>query len=214
MSTPPAKHKHLMLDIETMGEAIMSVGAVPFSIHPERMEVAPISESFHGKVSLKESVLAGMTIDPDTVEWWLSQSKEAQTALLSGSRYCGLSELCQGFQQFCGDNLTPQNKLTVWAKPPEFDVRILQKAFSLLPQVWPFHYAATRDLRTLLEVASTAGMDQVFQIVPRVKHSAVEDARAQALQVVAIMSALAPVKRHLPPLGASRSVIVNDIGPK
>ncbi len=187
----PETHKHLMIDIETMGEAIMTVGAVPFSIHPERMEVASIAYSFHGKVPLRESVNAGMAIDPDTVEWWLGQERATQQALLTGYRYTSLEALCHGFLDYCRGNLGSLTKLTLWAKPPEFDIVTLRKAFNLCEVEWPFHFGKSRDMMTLLEVAKfRGGMEDVMLIQPMTKHNAVEDAQAQAAQVVAIMSGL------------------------
>lgn len=192
MSTPPAKHKHLMIDIETMGDAILSVGAVPFSIHPERMEIESIDRSFYAKVPLRASLEAGMNLDPNTVEWWLQQDKAAQDELLSGARFQTLRELCLSFHDFFSNRVAKPADMTLWDKPPMFDIRLMREAFELAAVVWPFHYAATRDVRVILDVAKAADMTAVLELVNPLKHSALGDARHQAQQVVMVMSALMP----------------------
>lgn len=184
--TAPTNHKHVMVDIETMGKgpraAIVSIGAVPFSIHPERIEVGPIDSWFHERATLQSNIDAGRNVDPETIEWWLAQSKSAQDALLREPRH-DLPVMLEAFRRW----LTSSPGLraeTIWAKPPQFDVDILRNAFASQDVTWPFHYGATRDVRTVLELASNMNWSDVtgmeFAGEP---HNAAHDAAHQALQV-------------------------------
>ena len=72
-----------MIDIETVGlergSAIVEIGAVQFE------PVAMIGETFHASVSLTSCQEAGLTIDADTVEWWLGDQPEIATEILVGA---------------------------------------------------------------------------------------------------------------------------------
>lgn len=67
----------VMIDIETLGTkpgaAILSIGAVMFS-------ATGLGETFYTPVSLKSCTDIGLTVDPDTVAWWMQQSEEARQA--------------------------------------------------------------------------------------------------------------------------------------
>lgn len=184
--TAPSNYKHVMVDIETLGKglnaAIVSIGAVPFSLHPERVEVGPISTWFHERATLRSNADAGRNIDPETIEWWLSQSSEAQAALLREPRY-DLPVMLEGFRRW----LTASSGLkveTIWAKPPQFDIEILRHAFASQNLEWPLHFGATRDVRTVLEIAKGLGWNDVVRLdLWGEKHNALDDAVYQASQV-------------------------------
>ncbi|HHY8354843.1 TPA: 3'-5' exoribonuclease domain-containing protein, partial [Escherichia coli] len=70
---------HLMIDIETMGKnpnaAIISIGAIFFD--PQTGDMGP---EFSKTIDLDT---AGGVIDRDVIKWWLKQSREAQSAILT-----------------------------------------------------------------------------------------------------------------------------------
>ncbi|MDN1902698.1 exonuclease, partial [Escherichia coli] len=70
---------HLMIDLETMGKnpdaPIISIGAIFFD--PQTGEMGP---EFSKTIDLET---AGGVIDRDTIKWWLKQSREAQSAILT-----------------------------------------------------------------------------------------------------------------------------------
>ena len=74
--------KHVMLDLETMGNgpraAIVSIGAVFFD--PLTGE---LGAEFEAAIDLRSSAKSG-EIDPDTVLWWLGQGEEARAGLIKG----------------------------------------------------------------------------------------------------------------------------------
>ncbi|EPS8164668.1 3'-5' exoribonuclease domain-containing protein, partial [Escherichia coli] len=70
---------HLMIDLETMGKnpdaPIISIGAIFFD--PQTGDMGP---EFSKTVDLET---AGGVIDRDTIKWWLKQSREAQSAIMT-----------------------------------------------------------------------------------------------------------------------------------
>ncbi|EOJ7643169.1 RecE family exodeoxyribonuclease, partial [Escherichia coli] len=70
---------HLMLDLETMGKnpdaPIISIGAIFFD--PQTGDMGP---EFSKTIDLET---AGGVIDRDTIKWWLKQSREAQSAIMT-----------------------------------------------------------------------------------------------------------------------------------
>lgn len=184
--TAPANHKHIMVDIETMGKgpsaAILSIGAVPFSLHPDRIEVGRAETWFHERATLASNADLGRNIDPETIEWWIGQSKEAQRALLAQPRH-DLPVILEGFRRWMVDSPGIRAE-TIWAKPPHFDVSILMHAFEQANIDWPLHFGATRDVRTVLEIAKGLGWNDVVRLdLWGEKHNALDDATYQASQV-------------------------------
>ena len=72
--------KHIMLDIETMGNrstsAIIQIGAVQFDPY-----TGEVGGAFERNVDLTSAILKGCTVDEGTMKWWSGQSIEAQRAL-------------------------------------------------------------------------------------------------------------------------------------
>ncbi|EIN8137959.1 3'-5' exoribonuclease, partial [Escherichia coli] len=70
---------HLMIDLETMGKnpdaPIISIGAIFFD--PQTGDMGP---EFSKTIDLET---AGGVIDRDTMKWWLKQSREAQSAIMT-----------------------------------------------------------------------------------------------------------------------------------
>lgn len=74
--------ERVMVDIETVGlergSAIVEIGAVQFE--PDGL----IGETFYASVSLTSCQEAGLSIDADTLEWWLGDHPEIATEVLVG----------------------------------------------------------------------------------------------------------------------------------
>lgn len=73
--------KHCSLDLETMGtipgSAIVAIGAVQFELDGKYM----LGRRFYRTVDLASCIEAGLTVDGDTVMWWLGQSDAARKAI-------------------------------------------------------------------------------------------------------------------------------------
>lgn len=175
---------NIMLDLETMGNepgcAIVAIGAVKFDT-----EHGVYDRAFYRSVSLKSCTDKGLTIDPDTLVWWLKQSDEARMALLSQT--CEIKKALIEFTVWAetDDNDAPPRSLdpwtTLWCCGTDFDIPILKKAFAVCNKHWPFQFSGYRDYRTY------RSLWPVLAPMPERKglHNALDDAKYQA--TVAIM---------------------------
>ena len=67
---------HVMLDLETWGtrpgSALRSIGAVTFGLN-----ATSVGARFYRNIDKESCLLAGLTVDTETVSWWLKQAPEA-----------------------------------------------------------------------------------------------------------------------------------------
>lgn len=156
----------VMVDIETLGlepgAAILSIGAV-------RFDTAELGETFYRSVSLQSCQEAGLTIDADTLDWWLGQD-DAVTGILSGGDKLG--EVLFDFSEFCGD------ADEIWAFSPSFDCEMLSAAYDAVDQPVPWSYRDERDARTIAALPYAVEAEQDGD-----EHDALDDAKYQAWMV-------------------------------
>lgn len=161
---------HLMVDIETMGNtsnsAILSIGAVEFDI-----ETGETGRAFMTPASLKSSLELGLTVDADTIMWWLKQSEEARMILnMSDDMRFTISSALIGFSEFCTKDYQ------IWGNSARFDLGILQDAYNKLKMDIPWDFRKERDVRTLVSFNEEIKKNTVFE---GVAHSPVDDCRHQ-----------------------------------
>lgn len=133
---------HCMVDIETLGVnpgcSIISIAAVIFN--PLTGEV---THEFSRNVSLQSNELAGLKIEADTLEWWLTQKAEVLKENLSGSE--SIYPVLGQFMKWLQD----KNVTHMWSNSPRFDLVILQEAFlKVLSIKAPWRYNKELDVRT------------------------------------------------------------------
>jgi len=134
-----------MVDIETMGNksgcAIVSLAAVRFNI-----DTGETGEEFYRNISLQSCLKAGLTVQADTIMWWMSQSKESRNSLKSDC--CSINEAMYEFNNF-------YNNEFIWANSPRFDLEILSAAYTLCnPTIdIPWNFRKERCCRTLYALA-------------------------------------------------------------
>jgi len=157
------------IDIETMGKsptsAITSIGAVMFDPQGDW-----IGNDFHVHISIESCLFNGLTMDADTVLWWLAQSDEARGALVAGQvSAVPLVRALVGLAEYI------QADAKVWANGASFDFAILANAYSRLQEPTPWRFFDERCLRTL------KGINPELRIEREgVHHNALDDARHQA----------------------------------
>lgn len=174
----------IMIDIETLGTApngaIVSIGAVQFD-----METGETGLWYSEAVSLKSSVNAGLTMDPETVLWWLKQDPAAVEAWRKDSH--SLLNCLRALDTFFGQCRTPGPPLLVWANAPTFDLAILRTAHEKVGLAVPWHFSNERCIRTLVQLSRDFGYDP--KSVPREKgnlaHDALDDCYYQIQYCVA-----------------------------
>lgn len=144
------KFKHLMIDLETMGNkpdsAIVAIAAVPFDM------VSGVTNDalFYEVVDLRSSAGLGGSIDADTVLWWLGQSENARGEITNSKELIdlpvALGQLYSFVSEFCGE------QVQVWGNGSSFDNVILRSAYENCG-ITPFwKYWNDRDVRTIVEL--------------------------------------------------------------
>jgi hypothetical protein len=157
----------LMLDLETFGVSpnsiIVQLGACYFN-----RETGEIGKTFCENIDTPSAQGYGLTIDASTINWWLSQSKNAQESILKEPR-TNIKIVLEQFQEFAID------ATQVWSHAT-FDFVILLNAYNKVGLKFPFHYRAPRDIRTLTDLAN---IDPKSYKMQGLEHNALEDCKHQ-----------------------------------
>lgn len=172
---------HVMLDLETMGTApsaaIVQIGAVTFRLGDEPY-VNPTG--FQAQVALQSSLMAGGSLDIETMRWWCERNPEAQHSISADAG--PLAGTLQSLVSWWPDDAY------LWSHGAAFDVPVLESAFRAVGLKVPYDYRRVRDTRTLFDLAAAlAGWQRPKR---ETAHTALADARAQAEDVVAAWKAL------------------------
>ena len=81
----------VMVDLETLGKragcVIVSVGAVKFD---PKTGFVDVDNSFYKAITVESAMRYGLTVDPETLRWWMKHSKEAQAVF--SARIAALGE--------------------------------------------------------------------------------------------------------------------------
>lgn len=169
----------LMIDIETLGtepgSVILSIGAVEFDA-----STGEFGKDFYVAIDAKSAVDAGLTLDVSTLKWWMAQSEEARRAAFAGD--WPIDDALRTFARIVQSTEAKR----IWAKPPSFDLVLLEAAFRACGTPVPWHYRSARDVRTLFDIADIRQPPYVGTA-----HNALDDAKSQALGVIEAFRALA-----------------------
>ena len=158
----------VMVDLETLGTTpgcvILSIGAVAF----DRV-AGTLGNEFYVNLDPDSCRGFGLSVNPQTVEWWARQSPEARAALESDQLPLGLALAAfTGFFKLNGGR-------TIWGHGANFDPPVLEAAYRALGVTPPWKYWAVRDTRTLYELADVSP-----DRTEGVHHNALADAVSQA----------------------------------
>ncbi|EMU6659883.1 3'-5' exoribonuclease domain-containing protein [Escherichia coli] len=177
---------HLMIDLETMGKnpdaPIISIGAIFFD--PQTGDMGP---EFSKTIDLDT---AGGVIDRDVIKWWLKQSREAQSAIMTDE--IPLDDALLQLREFIDEN-SGEFFVQVWGNGANFDNVILRRSYERLGIPCPWRYCNDRDVRTIVELGKAIDFDARTAIpFEGERHNALDDARYQAKYVSAIWQKLIP----------------------
>jgi hypothetical protein len=170
----------IMVDIETLGtkpgSAIARIAIAAFD------HAGTIVDSLDMRLDLTAQEDAGMTVDVDTVLWWLDQSDEARKgAFVEGVKYEPTTALAL-LSEFVND-IEP---IAIWAHSPSFDITMLECLYDAFGLKAPWSYKVIRDTRTLFGEAGFT--------MPKgdgVAHVAKDDVARQISAVVACRALMA-----------------------
>jgi len=171
----------IMIDLETLATspdaAILTIGAVRFD--PFGMDLKePKMDSFYVKVDIDTCHNIGLTTSDATLDWWASQSPEAQAEAFGAEGRIAIHEAMNQLYKFCW------GAKRVWSHGAGFDVVICENIFRKLNKAIPRNFWQVRDTRTLYDLGLEFDRPQVL------KHHALHDAYSQAVGVQNIIRKL------------------------
>lgn len=157
---------NVMLDLETLGKrsnaVITSIGAVYF-------DHTGLGQTFYAVVDPQSCVDIGMTMDVDTVMWWMRQSDEARAAF-SAKGVVPIQVALFDFAAYLGSK-----DREVWGNGATFDNVILANAYRAAQMKAPWAFWNDRCHRTLKNLHP-----QIVAPKLGVAHNALDDAISQA----------------------------------
>lgn len=163
----------VMLDLETMSvrsnAAIASIGAVKFELG------TGIVDQFYRTVDLRTCKAVGLHVDPETVEWWNQQNKEARQALLRDN--VSLAQALDDFSQWFG-----RSSLPTWGNGAGFDNVIMENAYQAVKMKRPWRPWEDRCYRTIKNIIQVPADER-----QGVYHNALDDALHQTRHLLKIL---------------------------
>lgn len=164
---------HIMLDIETLGTApgsiIASIAAVVFG--PEGT-----GRMFYQRVKLESCAALGLTVDADTVLWWMQKDGAGRHELTTPKERAPIIDALRGLAAFIADAARSSGpNLQIWGNGPDFDCALLESAYRRAGLPCPWRPWDQRCLRTLRSIAP-----HIPKTTPQIPHHALHDSIAQA----------------------------------
>lgn len=191
----------VMIDIETLGtkptSLILSIGACWFDPLQQNSFEKLLETSIHMVIEQPEiydclliskapmllhstNAIQKFSIDPLTVEWWLSNQKEGLAALSKSEFFTPLKRALVSLGRYM------EGARRVWANSPSFDLAILNNAYKVMSEQTPWKFYEERDLRTLLDIKGVIKKD--IKQEGFIPHRADHDAAFQAMLVQIAMN--------------------------
>ena len=172
--------KHVMIDIETLGDVsnsvIVSIGAVRFDL-----ETGETGEEFYRTIDIQSCLDNGLKVTGGTIQWWMRNSKESRKAIIDGGY--DLEVVLDHFVQFL------QTGDVLWSNGLRFDVAILEDAYQAIRSTIPWDFRNERDVRTLVSFAPEI-KSVVVNTWNKTLHNAIEDCKLQIKYCSAIYNKL------------------------
>ena len=164
----------VMIDLETLDvtptATILTIGAVRFD--PFGDDIAePDCDKLYLRVDIDSCDKYGGTVSQSTLDWWASQSREAQEEAFDPNGRIDITDAMNQLYKFCWGGKR------VWSHGASFDVVILENYFRKVGKAIPWQFWEVRCTRTLFDI----GIDP--KRPPVLKHHALEDAWNQAVGV-------------------------------
>jgi DNA polymerase III epsilon subunit-like protein len=164
----------IMIDLETLDvlptATILTIGAVKFDPFGEDV-IEPKCEKFYVKVDVDSCDRIGATVSQSTLDWWASQSQEAQEEAFDPNGRIAIEDAMTQLYKFCW------GAKRVWSHGAGFDVIILEWYFRKIGKAIPWQFWEVRDTRTIFDLGINPNRPPVL------KHHALEDAWNQAVGV-------------------------------
>lgn len=175
--------QNFMLDLETLG---VSPGCTILSIGAVRFDETGVKEKFYMVIDRKASAAKGFVEDPETLQWWMSQSQEAQDAVFNAPNPRSLEAL-GFFEEWLMHVCPEENERIIWGNGAAFDNAILTKAYEIVygeRDAQPWKFWNDRCYRTVKALHP----DMPMQKRTGTHHNALDDAISQAEHLITLPS--------------------------
>lgn len=164
----------IMIDLETLATspdaAILTIGAVRFDPFGDSVGDSE-KERFYAKVDLDSCNEINLKVSDDTINWWATQSKEAQEDAFTPHGRIHIEDAFADLYKFCW------GAERVWSNGAAFDVVICETVFNRIHKKVPWDFWQVRDVRTIFDLGINPNRPAVTA------HNALADAVAQAISV-------------------------------
>lgn len=165
---------NIMVDLETASTkenaAILSWAMVPFFTNGREFEDV---ESFHRVINMASCFFAGMDVDKDTQDWWVSQDPKVKIDFLLGQDATIHKVTTEAYTWL--SNLAEKYDLYLWARGLDFDIPKMEWCFrKFVERPLPYKYSHKMDVRTVLKFV---GVDQSLFEFKGTKHCALDDCK-------------------------------------
>ena len=172
------QYHHVMLDLATMGttpgSAIVSIGAVAFDLLS-----GDIGPEFESRISLQSNIDVGLSMDPETIEWWIGQSDDARQHTFRGPQ----THLALALNNFKGWMLEHTHDPDLWGNGARIDNTLLAAAYRATGIAAPWRWWNDRCFRTIRSLYSDIPAPEFLGT----RHRALDDARHQARHLIAMI---------------------------
>lgn len=146
---------HVQVDIETLGSGkngrILQLGAVGFDFNEGVLEPHELIQIEDRCFNMRVADYPGATEEAGNHTFWDDPKQAEAKAAIERMQEYPLPAVLEKFSKFCKEWLGKRGK--IWAKPPQYDLRLLRDAYELAGIDCPWHYSHEHDVRTLLYVA-------------------------------------------------------------
>lgn len=135
--------RHLMIDLETLGtgpnSVFLSLAAVQFDL-----DSGTIGEHFKQNINLQSAMDWGLTIDANTLQWWLKQRPEIMRLMFDDPS--PLHHVLNRFALF----IRTHEIQYVWGNSARFDLGILENGYKKADIDVPWSFRNERCYRTVI----------------------------------------------------------------
>lgn len=170
----------VMLDLETLGQ---KPGSVIVAIGAAKFGDGKILDTFYARVDPESCVARGLRMDASTVMWWLQQDNAARLEITwPGLHVC---EVLRQFAVWLGDQ-----DAEIWGNGAGFDNVLLAEAYDRAQLPRPWKWANDRCYRTVKSLRPNVVMTRAGT-----HHNALDDAKSQALHLMALLAPKSEVQR-------------------
>src|SRR5258706_14641873 len=170
---------HLMIDLETLGtksnSVVLSIAAIPFNLETGEISNNP----FKVNIDLNSCLAAGLEVDGNTVQWWLTQKTEVMALMFDNPLH--IASALISFNDYIEEkfNIPP----IVWGNSARFDLGLLENLYQRINILSKWKFRDERCYRTMNSLFSA------FAGIPTTNnnaHDPIQDCRYQINRLCSI----------------------------